>query len=70
MMILSVWLFKLKKPFWMTAIPAVCLLVLTVWSLSILMKPDWSGAIALLLMILAFLLVFEAFKSISSGSNR
>lgn len=64
MMILSIWLFKLKKPFWVTAVPAMLMFIFTVWSLFILMKANWIGLIALFLLVLAILLVFEASKTI------
>ncbi|MBI1977972.1 MAG: carbon starvation protein A [Candidatus Omnitrophica bacterium] len=73
LMILSVWLMKSKKSWWMSAIPMVFMMVVTLWSLLIMMKPmftsvvsgapslDFIGIVALGLFALAVLLVIEAF---------
>ena len=74
LMTLSVWLMRSGKSWWMSAIPMVFMMVMTLWALVILMKPMWMkllaptpaldfiGLIALLLFILAILLITEAFK--------
>lgn len=77
LMILSVWLYESKKPFWMSAAPMVFMAVMTLWSLAILMKPaflklaagtpvfDPVAAVALLLFLLALLLFAEAFWTLT-----
>src|SRR3990167_5345433 len=72
LMILSMWLLKSGKSWWMSAIPMVFMMVMTLWSLFLMMKPmfvgilsgaptfDFIGLIALLLFGLAFLLILEA----------
>lgn len=64
LMILSIWMYKNKKPWLICGIPMVFLLVSTLCSLAMMMKPDMIGAIAAVLSILALLLLFEAFKAV------
>jgi carbon starvation protein len=67
---ITVWLKKKGKHWWITAIPMTFMLVMTLWSL-VLMSLHPTGfksgiirAIALVLLALACLLVFEAIKSL------
>ncbi len=74
LMILSVWLARSKKSWWVSAIPMVFMMTMTLWSLFIMIKPmlvtwlsgaptvDFIGIVALLLFVLAFLLIIEALK--------
>ena len=74
LMILSVWLIKSRQAWWMSVIPMIFMMVMTLWSLFLMMKPmlsgllsgtftiDFIGIVALLLFILAFLLILEALK--------
>ncbi|MBI4388079.1 MAG: carbon starvation protein A [Candidatus Omnitrophica bacterium] len=77
LMIISVWLKKSGKPWWISAIPMVFMLTMTLWSLLLMMKPIWRGfmtqgvfvadpiaIVAIFLFLLAFLLMVEAFKVI------
>ena len=74
LMILSVWLQRSGKSWWMSAIPMVFMMIMTLWSLFIMMKPtlvgmlagsfriDFIGIVAFFLSILAILLIFEGLK--------
>ncbi|MBI4372152.1 MAG: hypothetical protein HY585_00300 [Candidatus Omnitrophica bacterium] len=76
LMILSVWLAKSGKSFWMSAIPMAFMMVVTLSSLWIMMKPmlmsilfghpsiDFIGAVSLMLFALAVLLIIEALNTI------
>ena len=66
LMILSLWLKKSGKSWWISLIPMFFMMTMTLWSLMLLMKPLWSpiGIIALLLLILALMLLLEAWKMI------
>jgi carbon starvation protein len=80
LMILSVWLLKLGKSWWISAIPMFFMMAMTIWSLFLMMKPmfvsflsgapvfDFIGLIALLLSGLAFLLILETLKTIKVKS--
>lgn len=81
LMTLSLWLRKLGKPWWVSALPMLFVMAMTLWSLVLLVKPflvkllsgahqvDPIGLVALLLFVLAFLLIREAWKKweISKG---
>jgi carbon starvation protein len=81
LMTLSVWLRRLGKPWWISAVPMVFLMVMTLWSLVLLMKPavlrlfssspslDMVGVIAILLFVLALLLIFEALRAMPAASK-
>ena len=81
LMILSVWLHRSGKSWWMSAIPMVFMMIMTLWSLFIMMKPmlmgaltgvfkiDFIGAVALFLFILALLLITEALKIVFPTSR-
>ena len=72
LMILSMWLLKSGKSWWVSLIPMFFMMVMTLWSLFLMMKPmfvgilsgaptfDFIGVIAFLLFGLAFLLILEA----------
>ncbi len=74
LMILSVWLHRSGKSFWMSAIPMVFMMAMTMWSLLLMIKPmavgllagnfqiDPIGIVSILLFSLAFLLIVEALK--------
>ena len=76
LMILSVWLFRSGKSWWVSLIPMFFMMTMTLWSLFLMMKPmfvgilsgapafDFIGLIALLLFGLAFLLILEALKTV------
>lgn len=75
LMILSVWLHRSGKSWWMSAIPMVLMMVMTMWSLLLMIKPmviglfagnfrvDPIGIVSVLLFCLAFLLIIEALKT-------
>jgi len=72
LMMLSVWLFKSGKPWWISAVPMVFMMIMTLWSLGLMMSPfitqllqghivfDAVMVTALLLCALALLLIKEA----------
>jgi carbon starvation protein len=74
LMALSIWLSRLGKSWWMSAVPMAFLMVMTVWSLVLMVMPaaktlfagapvfDLPGIIAFLLLALVAVLVFEAVK--------
>ncbi len=74
LMILSIWLQRAGKSWWMSAVPMVFMMIVTIWSLFLMMKPmflsavtgsfhlDFIGLVALFLFILAILLVSEGLK--------
>lgn len=83
LMILSIWLAKIRKPFWISLVPMIFMMSMTLWSLLIMMKSsvvqflspsrhfDPTGFIALFLFLLAGTLIYEAQKIWrSSGSFR
>lgn len=67
LMTLSAWLAKTNKPYWMSALPMLFMMIMTLWSLVLMMKPNMVGFLALLLFILAVLLIVEAVKAWRSG---
>ncbi len=74
LMILSLWLAKMRKPFWVSVVPMIFMMAMTVWSLWIMMRSsaekffspshsfDPAGLIALFLFLLAGALIYEALK--------
>ncbi len=76
LMILSIWLAKSGKSWWMSGIPMVFMLIMTLWSLGLVIIPavmklfsktpslDWVGLVAILLLGLALMLMTEAFKTL------
>ncbi len=74
LMILSVWLHRSGKSWWMSAVPMVFMMAMTMWSLILMIKPivlsllagnphiDPIGVVSILLFSLAFLLIVEALK--------
>jgi len=78
LMTLSIWLMRSGKPWWVSAVPSAFLMIITVWSLFLIIKPsllkllsgtpvlDPIGIVALLLFVLAALLVFEALRSLKT----
>lgn len=72
LMLLSLWLKKSGKKWWLAAIPMAFMLIMTFWSLALMFRP-WSGIISwvsLVLMLLAAALLLFAARSIPArGSN-
>ena len=76
LMTLSVWLARLGKPWWASAVPMVFVMVMTLWSLLLMVKPsvmkllsgaptfDMIGLVALFLFVLALLLIVEALRGL------
>jgi carbon starvation protein len=76
LMILSVWLLRTGKPWWISALPMAFMLVMTFWSLHFMASPmlarlsqgnfapDPVGLVAIFLFFLAVLLIFEAFWAV------
>lgn len=65
LMMLSLWLRKMKKAWWIAAIPMLFMMGVTFSSLVILVKPasDAVSAVAVVLLVIAVLLVFEAVRA-------
>jgi carbon starvation protein len=68
----SVWLIKTGRNPWYTLIPMLFILIITVWALVLFMvpsfttmRPDVNGMIALILIGLAALLLFDAYQAIA-----
>jgi carbon starvation protein len=70
LMILSIWLYKNRKPWLITAIPMVFLLVSTLLSLVMMIQPNLVGVIAVILCALSLLLLAEAVKTLRLESKR
>lgn len=70
LMILSIWLYKNKKPWIVTAIPMVFLLISTFLSLFMMIRPNLVGVIAVVLCGLSLLLLAEAIKTIRLETSR
>lgn len=82
LMVLSVWLWKTKRVWWVAAVPMVWMLTMTVWSLVLMARPffgklgaaprvfDPIGFIALVLMGLAALLVFATVRAVNAQLKR
>jgi carbon starvation protein len=80
LMVLSVWLWRTKKPWWVSAIPMVFMLVMTGWSLLLMVGPfftrltatprslDSIGLLALVLLGLAGRLLYETVQAVRRGS--
>jgi len=76
LMMLSVWLFKSGKPWWISVVPMIFMMMMTLWSLGLLMQPfivkmlqgdftpDAVFITALLLSGLALLLIREAVEAV------
>ena len=62
LMVLSFWLARSGKPWWFSAVPMAFMFGVTVWSLALMLKPDATGVVSLLLLILAVALVVEALR--------
>ena len=71
LMMLSLWLRKMKKAWWIAAIPMVFMMLVTFSSLALLVKPSMDAAsiVAIVLMVLAALLVFQAFRALRSRQS-
>jgi carbon starvation protein len=66
LMILSLWLKKTGKSWWISLIPMFFMLTMTIWSLILLIKPNLIGIVAVLLLLLAVALLFEAMRSVKN----
>ena len=76
LMTLSIWLMRSGKSWWMSGIPMVFMMTVTLWALFLMMKPalaaafagnyfkDPIGLVALLLFVLALLLIFETLRTL------
>ena len=69
---ISVWIIKTGGNAWYTILPMIFLLVITVWALILFIKPwflslqpDLNGVVALILLCIAALLFFEAYKTVA-----
>ncbi len=79
LMILSLWLMRSGKSWWMGGFPMVFMMMMTLWSLTLTIQPalsklfstapqfDIIGFVALLLFSLAVLLILEALKVVRVG---
>jgi carbon starvation protein len=76
LMTLSIWLWRTSKSWWPSALPMIFMMTMTLWSLYLMAKPvftqllsgsmsfDMIGWVAILLLVLAFLLLAEAWKKL------
>lgn len=76
LMVLSLWLYRSAKAWWISAVPMVFILMMTLWSLFLLIQPalagwvsgtftwNWIAVIGFFLLTLAFLLIREALQSL------
>ena len=74
LMTISIWLMNLKRSWWISGLPMLFMMVMTLWSLCLMIKPafgklfsqtpvfDPIGLVALLLFALSVLLILEAAK--------
>lgn len=81
LMILSLWLRKNGKSWWISLLPMVFMMAMTLWSLVILMRPmvdrmlsgagffDALGLVSVFLFLLALLLLLEAFKTLRRNTS-
>jgi carbon starvation protein len=81
LMTISVWSFRSYRSWWVSAVPMAFMMVMTLWSLVLIMKPalgnllggipsfDPIGIVAVLLFVLAILLVVEALRSLKAGAR-
>lgn len=67
LMILSLWLKKSGKSWWISFIPMLFMMTMTIWSLFLLIKPGLIGVVAVLLLILTVALLFEALRSVKNA---
>jgi carbon starvation protein len=70
---ISVWLIKTGQNPWYTLAPMLFLLLTTLWALLLFIKPsvtnlapDVNGLVALVLLAIALLLLFEAYRAVSA----
>jgi len=68
----SVWMMKAKKNAWYTLLPMIFLLVITIWALTLFiapwlptLMPDVNGIVAVILLLITFVLLFEAYKAVA-----
>ncbi len=66
LMTLSIWLARTGKPWWVSGVPMVFMMIMTIWSLGIMVKPNAAGGVAVVLLVLALLLITEAVKSLKT----
>ena len=81
LMMITLWLVRSGKPAWMSGLPMVFMLAMTLWSLWIMMRPlltgllagavtfDLIGIIAAALFVLAAMLMIEVWKAKSAKSK-
>jgi carbon starvation protein len=81
LMMLSVWLYKSGKPWWISVVPMVFMMLMTLWSLGLMISPFVSKLLqghfvvdavlvtALLLCALALLLIKEAIAAVLLGPS-
>ncbi|MBP9865632.1 MAG: carbon starvation protein A [Candidatus Omnitrophica bacterium] len=81
LMMLSVWLYKSGKPWWISVVPMVFMMIMTLWSLVLMIRPfmvqlmqghivfDAVLITALLLCALALLLIKEAVSAVFDPSR-
>jgi len=79
---ITVWLKRTKRPWLVSAIPATFMVVMTLWSLILLIQPwlltfasgqpamNWVAFVALVLFVLAVLVLFEGVKAFLHPSTK
>ena len=78
---ITVWRKRSRKSWWFIALPTVFMLVMTLWSLGLMIQPwaialrqgrwamDGIAIVAVVLIVLALLVLTETIKSFSRGRN-
>lgn len=68
---ITVWLKRTKKPWLISALPAAFMLVMTLWSLTLSLRTfNGMAVVALILMGLALLVLFEALRALTRPDTR
>ena len=69
---ITVWLKRTKGPWLVSAIQASFMVVMTLWSLVLMIRPpmNWIAFIALVLLVLAVLVLFEGVKAFLHPSTK
>jgi carbon starvation protein len=73
---ISVWIKKTGASAWHTLVPMVLLLIITVWTLILFVipwfsnhTPDINGAVAVILLLISGLLLFEAYQAVARNKK-
>jgi carbon starvation protein len=73
LLVITLWVRKMGKKYIFTLLPMLFMITMTLWSLLLLIRQykfSAIGLIAMVLLLLAVLLITEAFRSLRSRKNR